>query len=274
MRKLRVAPFAYYAFLAVVTAAALGPAIWVMLSSFRTSDQVFSGGSPIPNPPTLQGYIDAFTQVPLGQYLLNTATYAVGGSVGTVVLATLAAYPAARYDFPGKNLLTTAFTLALAVPIVALATPEFYVMRELHLFNTRIGMILFYSALYFPLSFVIMRAFLISLPVELEEAAIIDGAGYFRTLRSVVLPLARPAFATVGIIVFVGIWNEFFFANLLILSPELQNAQLALAAFRSQFGFNVTAMLAGTTVVMLVPIVIFLILQKQVIAGLTAGSVR
>jgi raffinose/stachyose/melibiose transport system permease protein len=101
-----------------------------------------------------------------------------------------------------------------------------------------------------------------------------DGASYFTIVRRIVIPLSRPAIATVSVVAFVKIWNEFFFANLLTVSSENHNVQLALAGFKSQFGFNITGALAGATLVMLVPIVLFLILQRQVIAGLTAGAVK
>jgi ABC-type glycerol-3-phosphate transport system permease component len=261
-----------YAVLAVLTACALLPTLWVMVSSFKGGDQIFSGSGLIPRPFTFQGYADAFGQVHLTHYLLNTALYAGGGSAGALVTGLLAAYPMARYRFPGRNTLVASFSLALAIPVVGLATPEFFVVRKLDLFDTRIGFVVFYSALFFPLAFVILRAFLVSLPAELEEAAIVDGAGYFTIIRRIVVPLARPALATAGVIVFVSIWNEFYFANLLSASSGTQNAQVALASFRAQFNFNVTAMLAGTTVIMIVPIAMFLVLQRQVIAGLTAGT--
>lgn len=264
----------YYGVLALVTVAALGPTLWVMLSSFKTSGQVLSDPSLLPRPFTLQGYADAFSQVHLERFVLNTALYAIGGSLGALVTAFLAAYPTARYDFRGRNVVVGAFSLALAIPVVGLATPEFFIVRELGLFDTRIGLVIFYSALFFPLSFVILRAFLVDLPVEIEEAAIVDGAGYFLLLRKIVLPLARPALATAAVIAFVGIWNEFFFANLLTGSVDHQNVQLALASFRSQFGFNVSGALAGATLVMLVPVLAFLLLQRHVVEGLTAGAVK
>jgi ABC-type glycerol-3-phosphate transport system permease component len=263
-----------YVVLAVLAVAALMPTLWVMISSFKTGAQVFSGSGLIPRPFTLQGYSDAFGQVHLERYLLNTALYAVCGSLGALVTGLLAAYPMARYHFPGRNALVASFSLALAIPVVGLATPEFFVVRKLGLFDSQIGFVVFYSALFFPLAFVILRAFLVSLPAELEEAAVVDGAGYFTIIRKIVVPLTRPALATAGVIVFVGIWNEFYFANLLSASSSTQNAQIALASFRSQFNFNVSAMLAGTTVVMLVPIAMFLLLQRQVIAGLTAGTTK
>ncbi|SDE02140.1 carbohydrate ABC transporter permease [Glycomyces harbinensis] len=263
-----------YGFLGAVALLALAPTAWVMLSSFKTGTQIFSGEGVWPAPFTVQGFIDVFTQIRLHEYLLNTLLYAGPGSLGALTAAFLAAYPLARYTFLGRNALVALFSLALALPLVGLATPVFFVVRELGMFDSRLGMVIFYSALQFPFTFVVLRAFLVSTPPELEEAAMIDGAGYFTTLFRVVLPLARPALATVAVVAFVNIWNEFFFANLLLISQENQNVQLALAGFKSQFGFNVTAAVTGATIVMLVPIVIFLILQRQVISGLTAGAVK
>lgn len=263
-----------YAFLALVTALSLLPTAWVMVSSFKTGTQIYSGEGFWPTSITFQGYIDAFTQIHLHEYVINTFLYATCGTVGAVITAFLAAYPLSRYNFAGKNFLVAMFSLALAIPLVGLATPVFFVVRELGLFDSRIGLIIFYSALEFPFTFIVLRSFLLSLPPELEEAAIMDGAGYFTILQRIVLPLARPALATVAVVSFVKIWNEFFFANLLTVSQENHNVQLALAGFKSQFGFNVTGALAGATLVMLIPIALFLVMQRQVIAGLTAGAVK
>jgi ABC-type glycerol-3-phosphate transport system permease component len=262
----------YYGVLSVIALFALGPALWVVLSSFKTGTQVFSGSGLFPHHWTLRGYGDAFTQVHLHRYLLNTLLYAGGGTIGSLVVALLAAYPLARFEFLGRNAMVAIFSLALAIPVVGMATPEFFIMRELGLYDSQLGLVVFYSALMFPLAFVILRAFLVNIPSEVEEAAVIDGAGYFTVMRKIVVPLSRPALATVAVISFVSIWNEFFFANLFTASVDHQNAQLALAGFKSLFGFNVSGMLAGATIVMLVPVLVFLLLQRQVIEGLTAGS--
>lgn len=263
-----------YGFLAVVTLLSLLPTVWVMLSSLKTGPQVYSGEGFLPSPATFQGYIDAFTEIHLHTYVLNTLLYASGGTIGAVAVAFLAAYPLARYTFRGKNFLVAMFSLALAIPLVGLATPVFFVVRELGMFDSRIGLVIFYSALEFPFSFIVMRSFLLSLPPEIEEAARMDGAGYFTTLRRIILPLSRPAIATVCVVAFVKIWNEFFFANLLTVTQSNHNVQLALAGFKSQFGYNVTGAMAGATLIMLVPIALFLLLQRQVIDGLTTGAVK
>lgn len=265
---------AYYGFLVLVTVAALGPVLWVMVSSLKTNPQILSNGGLLPHPATASGYRNVFSEVHLQTALVNTFIYALGGTVGAVLTGFLAAYPTCRLTFPGRQLLTVAFSLALAIPIVGLIVPEFFVVRDIGLFDTKLGLILFYSAMFFPLSFVIQRAFLVSLPFEIEEAAMIDGAGYFTILRRIVAPLAVPGLATVAVLVFIFIWNEFLFAQLLTISFKNLNIQVTLAQFRSAFQRDTTAQLAGATIAMLVPITAFLVLQRYVIAGLTAGSSR
>jgi ABC-type glycerol-3-phosphate transport system permease component len=265
---------AYYGLLALVTIAALGPILWVIISSFKTNPQILSNGSLLPHPFTLDGYRNVFAEVHLQRSLLNTFVYAGGGTVGALTTGFLAAYPTSRLTFPGRHILTVAFSLALAVPLVGLIVPEFFIVRRLGLFDTKLGLILFYSAMFFPLSFVIQRAFLANLPYEIEEAAIMDGAGYFTVLARIVAPLAMPGLATVAVLVFIFIWDEFFFAQLLSVSFDNLNVQVTLAQFRSAFQRDTTAQLAGTTIAMAVPIAVFLALQRYVIAGLTSGSSR
>ena len=265
----------YYGVLLLVVCAALGPTLWVVLSSFKTGPQILSPtGAVLPRPFTFDGYRDVFVTIHVQQYLLNTATYAAGGTIGATAVGFLAAYPTARLRFPFRSLFTVLFSVALAVPIIGLIIPEFFIMRDLGLFDSRVGLVIFYSAMYFPLSFVIQRAFLASLPYEIEEAAIIDGAGYFTLVRTIVAPLAVPGLATVASLVFIFIWNEYFFAQLLTVSFDNWNIQLALAQFRSTFEYDVTGALAGASLAILVPVTLFLLLQRYVIAGLTAGSSR
>ena len=191
-----------------------------------------------------------------------------------LAVAFLAAYPAARLRFPFRRALTLLFSAGLAIPIAGLIVPEFVIMRELGLFDSRAGMVVFYSAMWFPLAFVILRVYLSGLPPSIEEAAALDGARYFQLLRHVILPLARPGLATAGVIIFINVWNDFLFNLLLAPSTQHQNVQVGLALFRGQFTTDIAAILAGTTVMMVIPIATFVLFQRQVIAGLTAGSTK
>jgi raffinose/stachyose/melibiose transport system permease protein len=262
------------AFLTVVGLACLGPVLWVVLSSFKTQAQVFGRGNLLPAPISFAGYKALFTEIDVARYLLNTLIYAGGGTVGALTAGLLAAYPAARMRFPLRSSLTVLFTVALAIPITGLIVPEFVIMRDLHLFDSQVGLVLFYSAMWFPLAFVILRAYLTTLPPSIEEAAALDGASYFQLLGRVIFPLARPGLATAGVLVFINVWNDFLFNLLLAPSPNNQNVQVSLALFRGQFRTDITAILAGTTVMMIIPVLTFVVLQRQVIAGLTAGASR
>jgi raffinose/stachyose/melibiose transport system permease protein len=261
-------------FLALVALACLGPVVWVVVSSFKTQSQVFGRGDLLPSPFSLEGYDALFGQIDVGAYLLNTLLYAGGGTIGALAVALLAAYPAARMRFPFRRALTVLFSAGLAIPIAGLIVPEFVIMRDLGLFDSRAGMVVFYSAMWFPLAFVILRVYLSGLPPSIEEAAALDGARYFQLLRHVVVPLARPGLATAGVIIFINVWNDFLFCLLLAPSPENQNVQVGLALFRGQFTTDIAAILAGTTVMMVIPVAVFVAFQRQVIAGLTAGSSR
>lgn len=265
-----LAKLVIYAVLIVMTIAALAPASWVILSSVSTQADIYAGRV-LPQAVDWSGYRDLFADANLVPSLLNTVLYAGGGTLGALAVGLLAAYPSARMTFPFRNTLTNLLSLTLAIPIIGLIVPEFYIALQLGLYNTRFGLLIFYIALFFPLAFVILRAYLVRIPAEIEEAALIDGAGFFTILLRVVLPLSRPALVTVAVIVFISIWNEFLFALVLAPQPANGNVQTVLSTFKAQFQFNVTAMLAGTTVVMVVPIVVFLLLQRYVVAGLTAG---
>jgi raffinose/stachyose/melibiose transport system permease protein len=261
-------------FLALVALACVGPVLWVVLSSFKTQSQIFGRGDLLPSPFSLDGFRALFTQIDVTSYLLNTLLYAGGGTVGALSVALLAAYPAARLQFPFRRTLTVVFSAGLAVPVAGLIVPEFVIMRDLGLFDSRPGMVVFYAAMWFPLAFVILRVYLSGLPPQIEEAAALDGARYFQLLRHVILPLARPGLATAGVIIFINVWNDFLFNLLLAPSAANQNVQVGLALFRGQFTTDIAAILAGTTVMMIIPIATFAVFQRQVIAGLTAGSSR
>jgi raffinose/stachyose/melibiose transport system permease protein len=261
-------------FLGLIALACLGPVLWVVLSSFKTQAQIFGRGDLLPSPFSLDGYRALFTQIDVTAYLLNTLLYAAGGTAGALAVAFLAAYPAARLRFPFRRALTLLFSAGLAIPIAGLIVPEFVIMRELGLFDSRAGMVVFYSAMWFPLAFVILRVYLSGLPPSIEEAAALDGARYFQLLRHVILPLARPGLATAGVIIFINVWNDFLFNLLLAPSTQHQNVQVGLALFRGQFTTDIAAILAGTTVMMVIPIATFVLFQRQVIAGLTAGSTK
>ncbi|MFC0528590.1 carbohydrate ABC transporter permease [Phytohabitans kaempferiae] len=257
--------------LAFALTAALGPALWAVISSFKTNDQLLAGAFTPPAPPSMTGYVDAFRQVDLPVNILNTFLYAAPAAVLCPLVALMLAYPCTRLRFPFRRLITVTIASGIAVPAVCLITPEFFLMLRLQLLDTKHGMVIFYAAIMLPLAFVILRAFLVSVPDEVEEAAALDGASYYQILFRIVAPIVAPAMATVSVLVFISVWNDFLWNFLLAPGFDNRNTQVVLASFRGQFNSNIPAMLAGVTVVLIVPVVLFLLTQRRAIAAL-AGS--
>lgn len=263
-----------YVVLAFFTAVMLGPILWLIASAFKTNAQILSGSWFIPSPVNLQGFIDAFTIGNLHVFFFNSILISSSATLLVLVVASLAAYPLARHDFPFSRTLTAMFSLGIVVPITSMIVPLSLVVRNIGLHDSRLGLILVYAALHFPLSFLILRAYFMNIPREVEEAGMVDGASFFTVLRWVVLPLSTPGLSTVAVVVFVFTWNEFLFALVLTSSTENRTVQVAIRFFTSQFDFNLPGMFATVTIVMAVPIIIFVLLQERVISGLTTGATK
>ena len=263
-----------YAILLLFTVILLTPILWLVLATFKTNQEILIEPSFFPGSLNLQGWRDAFTKTNLVGVFLNSFIISVSSTLSVLIVASMAAYPLARFEFRGKQFLTVFFSLGIIVPVTALIVPELYLMYTLRLHDTKVGLILLYTALFFPISFLILRAFFLSIPQSLEEAAIIDGANYWTLLARIVLPLSGPGLSTVAVLVFIWTWNEFLYSLLMMASEQNRTVQVAIKFFTAQFDFNLPGMFAAVTLVMLVPIVAFLLLQERVVSGLTAGATK
>jgi raffinose/stachyose/melibiose transport system permease protein len=252
----------------------LTPIAWLVLASFKTKNGVMIDTSFFPTEVNFQGWIDAFTKTNLASVFLNSFLISTLSTLSVLVVASLAAYPLARFEFLGKRFLTVFFSLGIVIPVTALIVPELFLMYTLRLHDTKLGLVLLYTALYFPISFLILRAFFLSIPQSLEEAAIIDGANYWTLLSRIVVPLSGPGLSTVAVLVFIWTWNEFLYSLLMMSSEHNRTVQVAIRFFKAQFDFNLPGMFATITLVMLVPVVAFLLLQERVVSGLTAGATK
>jgi raffinose/stachyose/melibiose transport system permease protein len=186
----------------------------------------------------------------------------------------MAGYIFARYSFRGKNILYFILSLSLVVPMTALLHPVYMTINALKLANTKSGLVLVYTALNLPMSLLILRGTFQSIPRSLEEAAVMDGAGFARTFFQIMLPVAKGGLASAGVLTFLNCWNEFTFALVLTSSQSARTLPLSLSYFTSQFSFNYTAMFAAITIAVIPSIVVFAIFQEQVVSSLTTGAVK
>ena len=217
-----------------------------------------------------QNYPDAFQSIALDKYLVNSAIVGIFGPLLTLIIAAPATHAIVRHHL-GRNWLP-AVTLGtyVAPPIVALF-PLFFLLKNLGLANTHLGMIIVYGVMNLPVAFWLLSSFIRRLPIELEEAAKVDGVGYFRTLRSIVIPLLMPGIVSTGIICLILAYNEFLFASFLARSADTQTVPIGLSLFQGdrqlRFGQVAVASLAAMTPVYILAI----FFQRWLVRGLTTG---
>ncbi len=260
--------------LTVIVIISIVPFSWVLFSSFKTNSEILSGTLGFPSGFHFSNYMTAFKLAPLVTFYKNSVFIAAIGTALNLIICSMAAYVVVRCSFKLKGAVMLLFSLGLIIPGAALLQPLYTILNATDLYNTRTGLILVYTALGMPTTFYVMMSYIKTIPYTLEEAAYIDGSGFFRTFVQIVLPLTRPAFATAGVIQFLLCWNEFQLALTLTGETAKRTLPIALYYFKSAFASDYGAMFAATVVVVIPSIITFILLQKQVISGLAAGSVK
>ena len=263
-----------YFFMAVIFCISVMPLLWIVLSSFKTNAEIIGNPMGFPSSWSFDGYRAAFEIAPLSKFYVNSMIITLLSMVGNVFLISLSSYVVAMFNFKAKPLVVAMFSLSLLIPMTALIHPVYILVNNLKLTDTKAGLIFVYISLGFPTTFFIMRGYFCSIPRGIMEASCIDGANFFDTYFRIALPVARPGLATAAILQFIMAWNEFLYALVLTSSERARTLPLATNYFKSQFSYNYTAMFAAITVIVLPSIIIYIMLQKQVVDSLTAGSIK
>ena len=255
----------------------LFPVVWIISLSFKGPNET-AAGSPqfLPKDPTIKNYDDILSNPDFQDSLINSFGIAAISTFLSVILATLAAYAIARLDFKGKRLVLS-IALAIAMfPVVALVGPLFDLWRTLGLFNTWPGLIIPYMSFTLPLAIWTLSAFFREIPWEMEQAAQVDGATSWQAFRKVIVPLAAPGVFTAAILTFFFAWNEFVLALSLTSTTQARTVPAQLSFFVGPDPFNPPyGQLATASVVVTVPIIVIVLLfQRKIVAGLTSGAVK
>ena len=268
-----------YAALIITSLAMIGPFYWAFATSFKPSGDVFASPPKlIPNPWTVQNYRDVFTLLPFPRYFLNSVIVTGAIVALNVVFDTAAAYAFAKLRFPGRNALFFLLLITLMVPFQVNLIPLYRLMVALRNISPLLGVDT-YSALILPgmiqvFGIFLMRQFLQSIPDEILESARVDGASEFMILRKIVFPIAAPGMAALAIFVFLGAWNDFLWPLIVTNSDSIRTLPVGLALLARKNTVNWGDTMAGTVLAAAPLIVVFLILQRRFIEGLTTGSVK
>lgn len=260
---------------AAVVVWSVAPFLWQLSSSFQL-DRNLTARTPhwLPLPGTLEHYRTVFTDRDFTSYLVNSLIVTLGATTVGLLLASLATYALARLPVPGKGVVL-AVVLGLSMfPQISIVVPLYLALNRLGLLDTYQGLGGAYVGLALPLMIFVLYAHFRSLPAQLDEAAALDGAGMLRTLRSVILPLALPGIAAAGILGFITNWNEFMLALAFTSSPAHQTVPVGIANFQSQY-FIPWGDMAAASIVVTLPLVLLVVLfQRRIVAGITSGAVK
>lgn len=249
------------------------PFYWSVVTSLKLEKNVFlTPPQWWPDPLSLQAYQQVLTRIPFPRYFLNSILVAVAITVGHVFFDTLAAYAFAKLKFPGRDKIFFLMLLGLMVPFQVNLIPLYRIMSMFHWVDS-------YAALVIPsltsiFGIFLMRQFLLNIPDDLIDSARIDGCGEFGVFRRIILPLILPGVATLIIFTFMGAWNDFLWPRIVTSSEQLFTLPVGLAQLQMKNTSNEAQIMAGTVLTALPMILVFLVLQRQFIAGMTAGAVK
>jgi multiple sugar transport system permease protein len=257
----------------------LMPLYTMFSTSFKVQNQIFDPDANLFSAsywlftPTLENYQSVLIDGNFGRYLTNSLIVGIVSTILTLVLALLAAYALARFQFMGRGIIAWSSLLLRTVPLAVLAVPVFGIWQDWKLDGTVSGLILLYTAVNIPFAIWVLYGFIIQVPIELEEAAAIDGASSFRILYSIILPLIRPGLAAAGIFVFRIAWNEFILA-LVLTNRFSRTMPVEVAANITDVGVEWGRVMAMGVLIAIPPLIFALLAARQLIAGLTAGAVK
>jgi multiple sugar transport system permease protein len=253
----------------------LFPFYWLINTSLKTGPDL-SSANLIPPHPTLDNYSSIFKDSAFTMALRNSAIVAGGVTILSLTIGSFAGYALARLHLPFKFLILAILLSISTFPPIAIAAPIFEIWTDIGLYNTYPGLILPSLAFGLPLTVYILASFFRDVPRELEEAALIDGATRFQAFRKIVVPLGAPGLVTAGLLVFIFAWNEFLFAITLTSTPDRRPVPAAIAFFTGSTQFEIPlGTISAASVVVTIPLIILvLIFQRRIVAGLTAGAVK
>lgn len=261
-----------YALIAIFVLWSILPIALMMLTSVKPAE-VAARPTDLTFRPTLESYRAVFEKTPFLEYLGNTVVVASATTLLSIVFGSLAAYSFARFRFPGHEALPLFYLIVRMVPRIVLVVPYFMLLNRFGLLNTYQGLFLSYTTFALPFVIWMMLGFFKEIPVELEEAGLVDGCNRIRVLRDVVIPLVAPGLVATAIFTFLLGWNEFLFA-LILSGSDSRTLPMIVASFETERGVEWGPMSAASIMIIL-PIILFALgMQRYLIRGLTAGAVK
>jgi raffinose/stachyose/melibiose transport system permease protein len=266
--------FAQYLILSIVVLIVVVPIVLTVMGGLKTRGEFMTRPYTIPIPPNLDNYIRILSGSSFWVMLRNSLVVMVGATFGVLLLCSLAAFVFSRLEFRAKNLAFNFFTLGLMFPINVAILPVFLVLRQMGLTNHLLGVVLVQAAFQISSNIMILRGFFSSIPVELQDAAYIDGCTAFDFFWRILLPLARPALSAVAALTMIVSWNDLLVPLVVLDKEPLWTLPLGTMQFQGQYGQDLASVAAFLSLTMIPAVIFYLFAQRQIVSGLTAGALK
>lgn len=267
-RRRRIRPLPIVAH--VIALLAVAPMAWVLVSAFRPADDLFSSG--LPHRLTLHNLTYVLTEIPVPRYLLNSAIVSVAVTVIALFTHSMAAYALARLRFPGRGIAFSMIISTLLVSLPVILVPLFLVVKQLGILDSYAGLIV--PAIFNAFGIFLLRQFYLTVPKELEEAAELDGCGYWRRYWHVILPLSRPALASLAVLFFLANWNAFLWPLTITQNPNLRVIQLGLSTLQGEYSSAYNYILAAAVVAAIPTVVVFALGQRRLVDAMKTSGIK
>ncbi|MET9243468.1 carbohydrate ABC transporter permease [Nonomuraea sp. NPDC003709] len=254
----------------VLAAVTVAPLVWLLVTVLKPADELFEVA--LPSRFTLDNLLYVLTEVPIGRYMLNSLVVSVAVTVVALVLHSMAAYALARLRFPGRQMIFSMIVSTLLVSLPVILVPLFLVARQLGLLDTYAGLIL--PAIFHAFGIFLLRQYYLTIPRELEEAADLDGCGYFRRWWQVVVPLSRPVLASLAVLFFLANWNAFLWPLTATRDPELRMVQVGIATLQGQYGSAWNYVLAATVIAAVPTLIAFVLGQRRLVEAIKTSGLK
>ena len=273
-KKLSVSKLFIYIILSVWAISTIFPFIWLIINSFKPSSEILVSSFALPEAANFDNYLNAFSKQNIVGAYLNSIIISGTTMVLVLLLSSLAAFALTRFNFKGKSIVVSFIIGSLMFPAFATIIPVFKMIVNLNLINTHLGVIIPQTASNLAFATIVLMGFMKSLPIDIEEAAFIDGAGIGRIFFTMIIPICKPALASVSIFVFLWSYNDLFTQMIVLRQKEMYPVCALLNEISSKYGTDFGLMTASVVLVVVPVLILYIILQKNIVKGLTAGAVK
>ena len=252
------------------------PMIWCIMSSLKTTKEFYANVWALPEKLYFQNFVTAWETANIGINIVNSVIIVAASVLLAMILSAMISYVVTRYKFPGSGYLKILFILGTFVPLMLGTIPEFLILQKLHLYDTRVGLVLVYTAYSLPLSVMIMTSIFETIPSTYSEAAMMDGCSHFSVFFKIMLPLARSGLVTISIFNFLWTWNDYLYAMTFLPSANKRTLPVGMVMLQSTAMYKTDwgALFAGLVIIMIPSVIIYAFFNKQLQSGLNAGGIK